>query len=35
MEENGGVEMEVKHILNAAWGNWKVYSGALCDRRNQ
>ena len=33
MEENGGVEMEIKQILNAAWGNWKIYSGALCDRK--
>ena len=25
--------MEIKQILNAAWGNWKIYSGALCDRK--
>ena len=33
MEENGGVDMEIKQILNAAWGNWKIYRGALCDRK--
>ena len=25
--------MEIKQILNAAWGNWKIYRGALCDRK--
>ena len=31
--ENRGMDMEIRHRLGAAWGNWKQCSGELCDRK--
>ena len=33
MEENGGMDMDRRHRVSAAWGNWKTCSGELCDRK--
>ena len=33
VEETGGMTTEISKRVSAAWGNWKRYSGVLCDRR--
>ena len=33
MEEEGGMETEIKKRVGAGWRNWKTCSGVLCDRR--
>ena len=33
MEETGGMATEITQIVSAAWINWKICSGVLCDRR--
>ena len=32
MDNNGGMDMEIRHRVSAAWGNWKKCNGVLCDR---
>ena len=27
------MDMELRYRASAAWGNWKKYSGVLCDRK--
>ena len=33
VEETGGMAIEVSQRVSAAWGNWKICNGVLCDRR--
>ena len=33
MEENRGMDMEIRHSVSAAGGNWKKCSGMLSDRK--
>ena len=33
MEANGGMDMDIRHGVRAAWGNWKKCSGVFGDRK--
>ena len=33
VEENGGMDVGIRHRVSAACGNWKKCSGVLCDRK--
>ena len=33
VEDTGGMTTEISQRVSAAWGNWKICSGVLCDRR--
>ena len=33
MEDTGGMTTEISQRVSAVWGNWKICSGVLCDRR--
>ena len=33
VEETGGIATEITQRVSAAWRNWKICSGVLCDRR--
>ena len=32
VEDNGDMDMEIRHSVSAAWGNWKKCSGVLCNK---
>ena len=31
--ENGDMDVEMTHIIQSGWKNWKSVSGVMCDRR--
>ena len=33
LAEDGELDVEVTHIVQSGWKNWKRVSGVLCDRR--
>ena len=33
LDEEGNMEREVSHRIQAGWNNWRAASGVLCDRR--
>ena len=33
MAENGDLDAEITHRIQAGWKNWKKMSGVLCDKR--
>lgn len=33
--EDGGLDKEIDHRIQAAWNNWRRVSGLLCGKKNQ